>query len=257
MNIIAQELKEKIKQKKVTVGTWMQISNASMAEILSRSGYDWVVIDLEHGAFSVGDLPELVNAISKGGAVPFVRLSSCSKAEIKTALDSGVRGLIFPMIESAKQLKDYIKEAQYPPDGIRGIGFSIANGYGDYFDEYFDTINKSLIFVAQIESYNAITNLSEIANVDEIDALMIGPYDLSGSMGCVGNFENEEFKKALITYKNKCEENNKPFGLHIVEPDLEVLKQKIEDGNTFIAYSLDGVLISRKASEIKKIWSKK
>ncbi|MBC7427499.1 MAG: 2,4-dihydroxyhept-2-ene-1,7-dioic acid aldolase [Bacteriovorax sp.] len=250
----AKKLKTKIRNGEVSVGTWMQISHPSIAEILAQSGYEWIAIDLEHGSFSPGELPDVFRAIELHGSQPFVRLAVGTRKDVKTALDAGATGIIVPMIESAKQLQDIITEMQYPPLGIRGVGFSRANTYGKNFESYYGAINNSLTIVAQIEHINAINNLDEILTVKAVDALMIGPYDLSASMGITGQFDHPDFLKALQTFKEKCLKAKKTMGFHVVKPEIAQLKMKIQEGYKFLPYSIDGTFLHISAnvnSELK------
>ena len=239
----AKALKDKIRKGERSVGSWMQISHPSIAETLAKAGYDWIAIDMEHGAFSPNELPDLFRAIEINQCQPFVRLAVGLRKDIKTVLDSGATGIIIPMIESAEQVKSIINEMYYPPMGVRGVGFSRANGYGKEFEQYHSRINESLTIIAQIEHINAITNLDSILGVKEIDALMIGPYDLSASMGIAGQFDHPDFVKTLSQFKQKCQKAGKTMGFHVVKPEPEQLKLKIQEGYKFVAYSLDGTFL--------------
>lgn len=239
----AKVLKDKIRKGDCSIGSWMQISHPSIAETLAKSGYDWIAIDMEHGSFSPSELPNLFRAIEINQSQPFVRLAVGLRKDIKTVLDAGATGIIIPMIESAEQVKAIINEMYYPPKGIRGVGFSRANAYGKEFEEYYSAINDSLTIVAQIEHINAIKNLDSILSVHEIDALMIGPYDLSASMGIAGQFDHPDFVASLNQFKEKCKKANKSMGFHVVKPEAEQLKLKIQEGYKFLAYSLDGTFL--------------
>lgn len=240
----ARSIKSKIRKGEVCIGSWMQISHPSIGEILAKAGYEWIAVDREHGAFSTEDLPNIFRAIELHGSQPFVRLAEGKRTEIKAALDSGATGIIIPMVESASQVREIIKEIHYPGKGIRGVGFSRANLYGHNFENYYATINESLTIVAQIEHINAIRNLDEILKVGELDALMIGPYDLSASMGIAGQFDKPEFISALNEFREKCQKAKKTMGFHVVKPDIELMRSKINDGYKFMAYSLDGTFLN-------------
>lgn len=240
----AKILKKKIRNGEVTVGSWMQISHPTIAEVLAKAGYEWIVIDMEHGAFATSELPNIFRAIELQGSQPFVRLAVGLRKDVKSALDSGATGIIIPMIESAKQVQDTINEIYYPSKGIRGVGFSRANLFGKEFDNYHANVNDSLTIVAQIEHIAAIKNLDEILAVEELDALMIGPYDLSASMGIAGQFSHPDFIEALKQFKEKCIQSKKTMGFHIVKPDIKQLKIKIDEKFKFLAYSLDGTFLN-------------
>ena len=241
----AKKIKNKIRNgHEASIGTWMQISHPTIGEILAKAGYEWIAIDLEHGAFSTSDLPDIFRAIELHGSEPFVRLATGLRKDIKSALDCGASGIIIPMIESAKQVKDILNEIYYPPKGGRGVGFSRANLYGKDFDEYYTAVNESLVVVAQIEHINAIKSLDEILAIKELDALMIGPYDLSASMGIAGKFDHPDFIEALKQFTDKCTAVQKTMGFHVVKPEIDKLKEKINEDFKFLAYSLDGTFLN-------------
>jgi len=229
-----------------SIGSWIQIPDSSIAEIMGKSGYDWVAVDLEHGSISVSQLPNLFRAIELGGTLPLARVAQGSTKDCKQALDAGAGGIIIPMIESAKQLSEVINACRWPPSGTRGVGFSRANTFGKYFESYSDEAQNPLI-VAMIEHINAVDDLDEILNVDGLDAIFVGPYDLSASMGIIGKFDELDFLNAIKKIKNLCADRNIACGMHIVNPDSELLKKRIADGYQFIAYSIDSVFITTSA----------
>ncbi len=233
---------------KPTIGTWLQLNSADIAEILAKSGYDWVVVDMEHGSFSNSDLPSLFRAIECGGAVPMVRIGEVQNVFIKAALDAGAQGLIFPRIESYDQLNTAIHHALYPNlGGERGYGYCRANDFGKNFDTYRKDSAKDLLFVAQIEHINAVNNLKSIVSHPRLDAIMVGPYDLSGSMNIVGQFEHKDFISAMQSIINICKEHSMTMGVHIVQPDTQSLAKHIKDGYNFIAYGVDSVFLWQNA----------
>lgn len=241
---MVRKIKSKLKNGTVTIGTWMQIPSSSVAEILGCSGYDWIAVDLEHGHFSIERLPEIFRAIELGGSIPFARVAESSKKDIKFALDAGAKGLILPMIESGIQLEEAIGNIYYPPKGNRGIGYSRTNLFGKNFDEYLEKDAKSIVVVAQIEHIKAVENLEEILSVDDLDAIMVGPYDLSGSMDLTGKFDHPDFLKTLQEIFTGAKKHKIPMGLHVVKPDNTLLEEKISEGYQFLAYGIDAVFLS-------------
>jgi len=225
----------------------MQIPNSSVAEIIGKAGYDWVAVDLEHGHFSNENLPDIFRGIELGGTIPFARVAQCSQQNIKEALDAGAQGIILPMIESKAQLEDGISWSYYPPKGTRGVGYSRANQFGENFDEYVKKYSSKVLIVAQIEHINAVANLDDILSVRDLDAIMVGPYDLSGSMGITAQFEHPDFIRTLDDIFQKALHYAIPMGLHIVQPDKELLEEKIKQGYQFIAYGIDAVFLYRSA----------
>ena len=225
-----------------SVGTWMQLADSNAAEILARSGYEWIALDLEHGHFSPHQLPDMFRAIESGGALPLARIATPAVINCRQALDAGAAGVVIPMITSAEQLQPLVAGCHWPPTGTRGVGFCRANGFGSNFDAY-RTEAQSALVVAQIEHVDAITNLEAITSVEGLDALMIGPYDLSASLGRTGQLDHPDVVAAINEIRTACERANKPVGTHIVDPNPTLVRRRIDEGFRFIAYGVDTVFL--------------
>jgi 2-dehydro-3-deoxyglucarate aldolase len=237
------KLRLKLRNNKPSIGSWMQIPSSSIAEILGNQNYDWVAVDLEHGSFSVESLPDIFRALELTNTLPLARLAECSKENCKKALDAGAAGVIAPMIKNQEELKDIIKYSCWPPSGKRGVGFSRANLFGKNFDKYIKEANSPLI-IAMIENVESIKNLKEILNVRGLDGILIGPYDLSASLGVTGDFKNKKFKEHIDLIIKECKKKSIPFGFHQVSPSKKELKNLIKRGCTFIPYSIDSVFLT-------------
>ena len=250
------KLKLALKNNKVSFGTWIQIPHPAIIEIIianSMSKLDWICIDMEHGSIGIESMTNLIGTIENNNLIPLVRIPKNDYIWIHRALDAGAKGLIIPMINSREQLKYAINESKYPPLGLRSFGYSRANKFGFEFKEYIDSINNEVVLIAQIEHINAINNLQFILLEDECDATIIGPYDLSGSMGIVGEFENKKFKKMLEIYLKTSCNYNKPSGIHLVESfSYEEIKNTINEGYKFIALGTDAIFLGKKVKEILK-----
>ena len=230
-----------------SVGSWMQIPNSSIAEIMGCSGYDWVAIDMEHGAISVNQLPDLFRALELGGTLPLARLAEGESKDCKQALDAGAGGVIVPMIETANQLEQVRNYICWPPSGLRGVAFQRANMFGKRFKDYIKEAQAPLL-IAMIESSKALKNINEILDVKGLDAIMIGPYDLSASLGVTAEFESKQFKDALEKISNAARVANIPLGIHVVEASSIELKSRIDEGYRFISYSIDTVMLRTQAN---------
>ena len=226
-----------------SIGSWIQIPHASSAEIMGQAGYDWVAVDMEHGAISPHQLPDLFRALELGNTLPLARVAQGKTKDCKQALDAGAAGIIVPMVESAEQLQLARNATRWPPSGTRGVAFSRANLFGKHFDEYIIEAQQPLL-IAMIEHQSSVDGLDGILKVEGLDAIMIGPYDLSASMGITAEFEKQEFLDIIQRIKNKAKEAKTPCGIHVVQPDKEELKQKIGDEYRFIAYSIDAVFLN-------------
>jgi 2-dehydro-3-deoxyglucarate aldolase len=226
-----------------SVGSWMQIPHASVAEIMGQAGYDWVAVDMEHGAIDAHQLPDLCRALELGSTLPLVRLAQGHIKDCKQALDAGAGGVIVPMVESAAQLLAVRDACRWPPAGNRGVAFSRANLFGKHFEVYREEAQAPLL-VAMIEHISAVECLPDILAVDGLDAILIGPYDLSASMGCTANFDEPKFIETISRINSLCLEANVPCGLHMVAPERDELQRRIEEGYRFLAYSIDAVMLS-------------
>jgi 2-dehydro-3-deoxyglucarate aldolase len=225
-----------------SIGSWIQIPHPSVAEIMGQAGYDWVAVDMEHGAIGAHQLPDLFRALELGETLPLARLAHGASKDCKQALDAGAGGVIIPMIESAEQLVMVRDACRWPPAGTRGVGFSRANLFGKHFDAYCDEAQAPLV-VAMIEHFRAVENLAEILAVDGLDAILIGPYDLSASMGLSAQFDHPEFCAVMEKIRSLAEGQAVPAGIHIVAPSREQLTQRLEEGYRFLAFSIDAVML--------------
>ena len=239
-------IREKLKAGGHSIGSWMQIPHASVAEIMGAAGYDWVAVDMEHGSISVHQLPDLFRALELGNTLPLVRLAQGHSKDCKQALDAGAAGAIVPMVESAEQLIAVRDACRWPPAGLRGVGFSRANLFGKNFNDYSVDAQAPLL-VAMIEHYRAFSELDSILAVDGLDAVLIGPYDLSASMGLTAEFDHPDFLAIMERIRKVAAEKGIPVGVHVVDPSPKQLNQRLDDGYQFLAYSIDAVMLNNVA----------
>jgi 2-dehydro-3-deoxyglucarate aldolase len=227
-----------------SIGSWIQLPDASVAEIMGQAGYDWVAVDLEHGAIDLQQLPNLFRALELGGTLPLVRVAQGHPNDCKQALDAGAAGVVVPMVETADQLVQVRDACRWPPAGTRGVGFARANLFGRHFDAYARDEAQAPLLVPMIEHIRAVDNLEAILTVEGIDAVLMGPYDLSASMGLTARFQEPAFLQAIERVRTACAKHRVPSGVHVVQPDPAALKQRIDEGYRFIAYSIDAVFLS-------------
>lgn len=236
-------IRKKLLNGEKSIGSWMQIPSSSVAEIMGQAGYDWVAIDQEHGSISTHQLPDLFRALELGNTLPLVRVAEGSPKNCKQALDAGAGGVIIPMIKTAEQIIKIRDFCCWPPNGQRGVGFSRANLFGKHFEAYKEEA-ESPIIVAMIESFDAVQNLEEILSVKGLDAILVGPYDLSASMGLTGKFDDPDFVAVMDGINKISSENNIPAGIHIISPSRSELDRRLVEGYRFIAYSIDAVMLN-------------
>lgn len=233
-------LRAKLKEnKKVSLGTWLTLPSTAVAEIMAQAGFEWITLDLEHSCLSIREAEELIRVIGLEGKIPLVRLSSNDETLIKKVMDAGAHGIIVPMVKTLADVKKAYQSMHYPPTGFRGVGLARAQKYGADFKGYQKWLKESSIFVVQIEHIDAVNNLDEILSFADLDSFIIGPYDLSASMGIAGDFENPKMLKAIKKIEAAAKKYKKPMGIHIVDPDPTQLKKRIGEGYKFIAYGVD------------------
>jgi len=232
-------LKQKLKNNELTIGSWIMMGNTMSVEVMALAGFEWLVIDIEHTSIDMEMAQTLITTIQANNIKALVRVSKNEEVVIKRILDMGADGIIVPMVCSKEDAKMAVDYAKYPPVGKRGVGLYRASKYGVKFEEYKKWVNEELVIIAQIEHIDAVNNIDDILKVDGIDGTIIGPYDLSGSMGYPGEFERDDVKVAVQKVLDRCKENNIPSGFHVVDTDPSKLQLKIDQGCTFLAYGID------------------
>lgn len=242
-------LRKRIKGGELTLGSWITIGHPNVAEILANAGFDWLVIDIEHNPIDISMVQTLITTIQSKGVAAFVRVSKNEEVVIKHVLDAGADGIIVPMICSKADAVQAVDYAKYPPIGKRGVGLARAQQYGTGFEAYKKWVAEDLVVIAQIEHIDGIKNLEEIISVDGIDGTIIGPYDLSGSMGMPGEFEKPVVKEALAKYIEICKAHKFPMGFHVVNADPAKIQEKIGEGYRFIAYGTDFLFMGDTATK--------
>jgi len=237
--------------KNTTLGSWITLAHPALAEIMSKSDFDWLTIDLEHSTISIREAEDLIRIISLNKKIPLVRLTSNDENQIKRIMDAGANGIIIPMIKTKEEALKAVQFCKYPPQGKRGVGLARAQGYGEKFNQYVKWEKNNSTIIVQIEHYKAVENLQDILSVKGIDGFFVGPYDLSASLNIPGKFTHPKFIKYMLLIKKHLKNKNIIKGFHIVEPDKKQLKTKIKEGYNFISYSLDIRLLKHSISNLK------
>jgi len=243
------QLKKKLRNRELTIGSWVTIGNQAIIEILSSAGFEWLTIDLEHTVISLEMAQTLIASTQANNMAALVRVSKNEEVVIKRVLDAGANGVIVPMVCSAEQARQAVEFVKYPPIGKRGVGLNRAQKYGVGFDEYKNWLSNNSVVIAQIEHILGVKNIEEIITTDGIDGVIVGPYDLSGSMGFPGEYTRDDVKDALKLIEQACKKHQVSLGYHVIEPDHEILNKQIKQGYNFIAFSVDFLFLGQKARE--------
>ena len=232
-------MKRRLNKKELTIGSWITIGHPTVAEIMAKSGFDWLVVDMEHSALSMAQCQELIRVIDLCRVVPFVRVGANDALLIKQAMDAGAHGVIVPMVNTSEDARKAVSAVKYPPVGKRGVGLARAQGYGTTFREYQEWVEKESMVIVQIETKEAVKNLEDILSVKGVDAFMVGPYDLSGSLGVTGDFESKIMLATIKEINDLAKKKNVSYGYHVVSSDPKFVWKKIKEGCTFIAFGVD------------------
>ena len=237
-------IRERVRSGEFLSGVWCGLGSSIIAEIAGRAGFDWVLIDLEHGSGDFSSLLNQLQAIEATAATPIVRIDWNEQPKFKRVLDMGTSGVMVPFINSESEAKDAVASMRYPPDGTRGVAaFNRASGFSAQFDEYFKTANDNLLTIAQIESATAIANINGIASTDGIDVLFVGPLDLSTNLGVQKQFNSPLFQNALHAVADAAKQNGKAAGILLADDSLVPMVAEI--GYTFVALGSDGGMLSK------------
>ena len=237
------KFRKNLKSGEALVGGWIQIANSNIAEIMSDANYSWIAFDMEHGSFSTRDLPDLFRAVELKNKLPFVRLPNKNKEVCSQVLDAGCAGIIIPNIKDESELISIMSLCYLPPSGSRGVGYSRSNLFGKKFTRYKKQKNKPII-VAMIENVVSVKCLEKILLVKGLDAILIGPYDLSASMGITGKFNHPKFKSTLNKIMRLSKQYKMANGIHAIEPSYKILRKYIKEGYQFIPFAADTILLN-------------
>ncbi len=220
-----------------SVGAWISLPCVQSADAMLSCGFDWVVVDLEHGSLSISNTIDVIIAAERRGVVPFARLPNADPYLARRLLDGGLAGLVVPGVESSRDFSEFSQHCLYPPAGRRGVGLSRANVWGDKFQDYLS--DSSPVLIAQIETVKGMRAVRDITSLTFLDGVFIGPYDLSLSLGESGDFTSPAFSAAWREILEACKVGGVPAGIHQVEPDPIELSARFEEGFDFVAYGTD------------------
>lgn len=242
------DFKSKLKSGEVLHGSWLTLGSAVAAEIMGQIGYDWLLIDLEHGAGNDQVMYQQLQALSGSEAVAIVRTEELSRPKVQRIMDAGAQGIMFPQIRNLDEATLAGKSMYYPPKGIRGMAPRVrASAYSKNFDTYSASLDQLLICVIQIENLSSIENIESIAQLEEVDVLFLGPNDLSLAMGIFGQFNHPEYQKALKRIAEVSKKYRKVAG--VLLQNINEYEMYRAHGYTFIASSSDSAFLANGADE--------
>lgn len=240
-------LRKRLLAGELVLGTILSLNSPDVAELLSGIGFDWLFIDAEHSTLDPHHLSAIFQAV--GDTTPcVVRLPALDEIAVKKTLDAGAAGLLVPQVHNAGQVELLVRWGRYYPAGSRGLGFGRAQGYGFKVSEYLETANENILLSVQAESAEAVQNIESIVQVPGLDAVLVGPYDLSASMGLPGQVDHPEVKAAIQRVADVCKGAGMPVG--IFGMTTEAVKPYLEQGFRFIVTGVDTVLLGNAARQL-------
>jgi 4-hydroxy-2-oxoheptanedioate aldolase len=238
------DLKTRIRAGETLIGVFSDLASPLAAELCGRAGFDWIVLDLEHGAATEADLLALLYAVGNTSMTPIVRPPSAERLRVGRALDLGAAGIMLPQLQSAQEAREAVSYLRYPPAGQRGMALRTrgadmgALGHG----EVVRVVNERVVGIVQMESRGAVDAADEIAAMDEVDVLFVGPADLSHALGVPGRFDAPAYVDAMTSVVAACERHGKAAGILIY--DAAALPRHVELGFRFIGLGSEGSFVS-------------
>lgn len=227
------------------IGTLITLPLPAIAEMCADAGFDWLFLDMEHGALDLHDVQRIAQAVNDHCPC-VVRVPINDRMWIGKVLDLGVAGIILPQVNRAEDAQRAVFAAKYPPQGGRGVGVGRASRYGANLSNYLQNANDEIAIIAQIEHRDAVENVQAIANVAGVDALMIGPFDLSGSFGKPGQIDAPEVQAAIARVREIG--IARKISMSLFCPDVVSAQRALKDGFTLVPIASDNLMFVRAAS---------
>ena len=246
-NSMSLNFRDRLRKRDLLIGIILTLPAPELAEICADAGFDWLFLDMEHGQLDLKDVQRMCQAV--GHRCPcLVRIPANEEAWIKRALDIGVSGLIVPQVKTAEETARAVAPSKYPPEGQRSVGITRAHRYGTQFQEYVNTANQETAIVIQVEHIDSVRNVDRIIEVPGCDAIFIGPYDLSASLGKTGQIGDPEVQQAIARVKSACAAKNFPAGIFV--RDFKMARSAAEEGYSLLAVGMDITLFSAAARQV-------
>lgn len=249
-------VKAKIERNEKVLGTFHEIGSATGVELLGYGGFDYVIVDTEHGPFDVESTQQFVRAAKGANITPFVRVKDGQRNSILKMLDVGAQGLIIPNIKTVEEVKELVDFGKYFPLGNRGVAPTSGSSFwtADYatqgLDHYFEVSNKESLIIPQCETRECLENIEEIVAVEGVDGIFVGPYDLSTALGKPGQFGDQEIIDAIQHISDVCKKAGKMA--FIYAGDVETAKKDYEIGYDSVCFGMDAMILINAVKSIVK-----
>ncbi len=244
---MAHDFRTRLKRRDTLLGTMVTLPSPATAEILADLGFDWLFIDGEHGPLETADLGAILQVAGPKTAC-IVRVPEAAEVPIKKVLDLGADGIIVPQVNTAEQAARVVRFARYAPEGARGVGLARAHGYGQRFGEYLAAANREIAVIVQAEHALAVENIEAIVRVPGVDAVLLGPYDLSASLGKMGRVDDPVVIDAIRRVTDACRAAEMPLGYFGVT--AAAVRPYAAQGYTLIVAGVDTLFLGNGAKAL-------
>lgn len=251
-----EELKKQLKNREKLFAGWISYSHPSITETFARAGFDFIFIDMEHSTISIEQGQRIIASSQSEGVPCIPRPVSHSNDYLKPLLESGADGLLIQMVETAEHVKDLIRDIKYPPIGRRTYGVNRAQAYGFDFEEYIQSWNAASIFMLQIESIKGVENIEQLVSFDEVDAVMIGPLDIAGSLGVPGQTTHPLVIEASRKVIEACERHGKSCGTQVADANPDTVKAVFDLGYNYAILGSDLFVLWKWAAQMQDMMKK-
>jgi 2-keto-3-deoxy-L-rhamnonate aldolase RhmA len=244
-------LKDKTRSGEAVHGCFINLGSPVSAEIVGNAGFDWVLIDLEHGAGNDAIMYQQLQALAHTGATPIIRTAELSRPRVQRILDAGGKGVMFPQIQNPAEAALAVSMLYYPPKGIRGMAKMVrATGFGRNVNDYITSLDKNLIGVIQIETLGALKQIDAIAALNDVDVLFVGPTDLSLVLGNLSQFDHPSYQQAIKDVAQAAKKYGKAAG--VLLQDISEYEMYYQVGYRFLACGADSAFVARSSDEMAR-----
>ena len=242
-------LKQRIYSGETVHGCWLNLGSQVSAEIVGRAGFDWVLIDLEHGAGDTASMYDQLQVLENTGSAVIVRTDELSRSKVQHILDAGATGIMFPQFKEKAEAQLAVRSMYYPPKGIRGMAKAVrAMSFGTNTDEYISNLTNNLVCIVQVETLEALDNIGTLAATEGVDVLFVGPNDLSLALGIFGQLQHPLYQNAIRSIADSATKSGKIAGVLLQEPDEYDMYSQM--GYRFLACGADATFVSRGAKQM-------
>jgi len=250
------ELKQKLRNRERLFAGWVSFAHPSITETFARAGFDFMAIDMEHSTITLPEAQRIIAASQAEGVPCLPRPVSHSNDYIKPLIESGADGMLIQMVNTVDQVKSLVNDIKYPPVGKRSYGVNRAQAYGFDFDQYIQSWNDESVFMIQVETIEAVNNIDSLLQNDQIDGVMVGPYDISGSLGVPGQTSHPLVIEASKKVIAACEKYGISCGTQVSDSTEESVQALFDLGYTYAILGSDLFVLWKWAEKMNQLMRK-